>query len=562
MTPEELIRVLAAGESLTVEFKRGTAGALNDRELIEAAMCLTNGPGGLLLIGVEDDGAITGAAPRHGDHTDPQRLAALILNRTLPPLSAGVEIVAHPDGDVLVIDVPAAPSPTGTREGVFKRRSIRLDGKPECIPYAPHEMFSDYFSMQRLDYAEVVARGAGLDDLDPQEFQRYRALAGGPGADPALALLSDLELARALGVVRALPSGEVEVTLGAVLLFGTEQALGRYVPNQECAFQVLDEAGRVTTNDILRVPLIRAATEIFERVRVRNPEQELDWGLFRVPIRLVPEIAVREAIVNAMVHRDYAETGMTVVQMTPLSLTVRSPGGFLPGVTLANLTEVSRPRSRILADAFKRAGLAERTGRGISRMYSALLRVGRDGPDFSQSSERLVCVELPTTHADLAMVRFILGWEQERSRTLSLLELRVLHEVRLLGAAAFPELVAATDASPSTLRAVLAGLVEVGLLEVRGTGRARRFHLASAYFRATGSAAAYVRVRGTELIQQEQMVTEYLRAFGSVTRAKTAELCLIPPAQATQLLKRLVGSGVLELRGDRRTSHYVLAPPG
>ena len=217
---------------------------------------------------------------------------------------------------------------------------------------------------------------------------------------------------------------------------------------------------------------------------------------------------------NAMVHRDYAETGMTVVQMSPLSLTVRSPGGFLPGITLANLTDVSRPRSKTLADAFNRAGLAERTGRGISRMYTALLRVGRDGPDFSKSSDRLVCVELPTTQADLAMARFILGWEQERSRTLSLLDLRVLHEVRLLGGAVLPELIAATHGTPSALRTVVAGLVEVGLLEVRGVGRARRFHLAPAYFRATGSGAAYVRVRGTELIQQEQRVMEYLRAFG------------------------------------------------
>ena len=77
-------------------------------------------------------------APRHRGHTDPHQLVALILNKTLPPLSVGGEVVAHPDGEVLVIDAPAAPSPTGTREGVFKRRSIRLDGKPECIPHAPH----------------------------------------------------------------------------------------------------------------------------------------------------------------------------------------------------------------------------------------------------------------------------------------------------------------------------------------------------------------------------------------------------------------------------------------
>lgn len=74
MDQTEIEALTAIGETLTVEFKRATAGALNDRELVEAAVCMANGPGGTLLLGVEDNGTITGAAPRHGDQTDPRRL--------------------------------------------------------------------------------------------------------------------------------------------------------------------------------------------------------------------------------------------------------------------------------------------------------------------------------------------------------------------------------------------------------------------------------------------------------------------------------------------------------
>jgi ATP-dependent DNA helicase RecG len=75
----------SAGESYDVEFKGEERERLNDRDLIEAVVCLANGRGGVLLVGVEDDGRITGARPRHeSGRTDPLRLQALIANSTQP----------------------------------------------------------------------------------------------------------------------------------------------------------------------------------------------------------------------------------------------------------------------------------------------------------------------------------------------------------------------------------------------------------------------------------------------------------------------------------------------
>ena len=89
----------AAGESLTLEFKRGKARALNDDTIVEAVVCLANGSGGLLLLGVEDDGRITGLDPRHGTRTEPHLLQAMILNKTeapLPPTSRSSRWTARP----------------------------------------------------------------------------------------------------------------------------------------------------------------------------------------------------------------------------------------------------------------------------------------------------------------------------------------------------------------------------------------------------------------------------------------------------------------------------------
>jgi ATP-dependent DNA helicase RecG len=77
----QLRTIIAAGESLTVEFKGEEHGSLSDREIYEAVVCFANTDGGTLLIGVEDDHRITGARPRHGTSTDPSKLQAAIFNK-------------------------------------------------------------------------------------------------------------------------------------------------------------------------------------------------------------------------------------------------------------------------------------------------------------------------------------------------------------------------------------------------------------------------------------------------------------------------------------------------
>src|SRR5690606_16915808 len=108
---------------------------------------------------------------------------------------------------------------------------------------------------------------------------------------------------------------------------------------------------------------------------------EIIVGLSRITIPRLPDRIVREVIANALVHRDYSELGPVRVHLTDEALRVTSPGGLPPGITLRNLLDESRPRSVILAEAFKRAGIVDRNGRGIHDVYLELLRSGRSGPD-------------------------------------------------------------------------------------------------------------------------------------------------------------------------------------
>ncbi len=103
--------------------------------------------------------------------------------------------------------------------------------------------------------------------------------AAGDRAGRLLASLSDREIASALGFIRA----EAEVTAGTLLLFGRSEALRRFLPAHEAAFQVL-RGLEVEVNDFLPCPLLRLAGEMFARFQARNGEEELQSGLFRVAI--------------------------------------------------------------------------------------------------------------------------------------------------------------------------------------------------------------------------------------------------------------------------------------
>jgi ATP-dependent DNA helicase RecG len=107
-------------------------------------------------------------------------------------------------------------------------------------------------------------------------------------------------------------------------------------------------------------------------------------------------------------------------------------------------------------------------------------------------------------------------------------------------------------------RAVLERLVEIGLLEARGERKGRTYHLSAATYRRLGVPSAYVRQRGFEPIQQEQMIQQYLEAHGRITRREVAELCRISPYQATRLLRKMVEEGKLSAHGVRKSTWYEL----
>ncbi|MFN8913218.1 MAG: helix-turn-helix domain-containing protein, partial [Betaproteobacteria bacterium] len=175
MTTDAVRALINAGETLAVEFKGEERGPLNDRDLVEAVVCLANQSGtepARLLVGVEDDGRITGARPRHGGTTDTTRVAALIANRTRPSINVQVELTMPEGQPVLSIEVPPQRQPVATSDGVFLRRALGGDGRPACIPMDGYAVQSLQAGRGLLDPSAQVVAEARWEHLDPLEFER------------------------------------------------------------------------------------------------------------------------------------------------------------------------------------------------------------------------------------------------------------------------------------------------------------------------------------------------------------------------------------------------------
>jgi ATP-dependent DNA helicase RecG len=563
MDPDALRKLIDTGETLAVEFKGEERAPLNDRDLVGTLVCLANRSGydtGWLLVGVEDDGRVTGARPRHGSSTDPDRLAALIAARTRPSLSVRVYPVTLDGVPVLAIEIPPQRVPVATSEGVFLRRALGGDGRPACLPMDAAAMQSLQADRGLLDPSAQVVAAADWHDLDPLEFERFRrSVRERRGrSDESLLDLPDLELAKALGVVDA--NGQVRgVRLAALLLFGKEHALRRFVPAHEVAFQVL-RGLELETNDFFRWPLLRVMEEIEARIRARNREQELMVGLLRVGVPNYSERALREALANALIHRDYQRLAAVHFQWHSDHIEISNPGGFPEGVRLDNLLVTTpRPRNPLLADAFKRAGIVERTARGIDTIFYEQLRNGRPAPSYARSDAMTVVVVIPGGEANLDFVRLLVT-EAQSGRVLGLDELLILNALWQERSLTTDEATRLTQKPEADARATLHRLVEAGLVEERGLKKGRTWHLSAAAYRALGDRAAYVRKRGFEPLQQEQMVLQYVEKHGRITRREVAELCRIGPYQATRLLNKLVRDGRLLRHGTRKGAFYERGP--
>lgn len=535
-----------------IEFKSDRK-RLGDAELIDAVVGITNTEGGILYLGVEDDGEITGI---HAQHADETGVAALIANRTVPAVGVRAELIAEEGKNILKIEIPMSRTIVAASDGKILRRRLKVDGTPENVPMYPYEINTRLSELSLLDFSAQVVSGASAEDFDFNERVRLRNIIKRRNGDKSLIEISDEELDKALRFVKE-ENGELLPTVTGMLLIGKEERIETLLPTAKCSFQVL-EGTKIRMNEQLAKPLL-AVFELFENYfKAWNPEREMESGLFRVPIPEFSEAAFREGLVNAFCHRDYSVLQQVRVAIEDEGLTISSPGGFIEGVNLNNLLTVEpHGRNQALADAMKRIGLAEKTGRGIDRIFEGSIIYGRPLPDYAESTKAYVKLFIQRAEADIAFAKMISEEEERLGRSLPINSLLILSALQKQRRMSLSELAAAIHISESRTEANVEKLMESGLLKAVSSGKVRAYTLSIKSSKTQDNTVGYVRqMENDEIIYRRLILALAAKQGGTVTRNDVCRLLSIGKDQAYRLLKKMVLDNELKAEGRTRAVKY------
>ncbi len=382
----DLIELLKRTGGKTLEFKRDLS---SPDGVMRTLVAFANTAGGTLLLGVEDKTRhIRGVA-------DPlaveERLASLISDSMHPRLMPELEILPWRRTHVLAVQV----YPSSSRPHYLKRAGL------DAGVYVRIGSTNRRADRELIEELRRFARGEAYDEQVLPEFDSealdFRAASESFAAVRKLKR-SDLETRRLV----ARHQGRASPTIGGMLLFGKERT--RLFPDawiQAGRFRGTDKTHIADSVEIRGLPL-HAVEETIAFVQ-KHALHGMEIGAVRRKERWnLPPAAVREAIINAVVHADYAQRGAPIrVSIFDDRLEVENPGLLPFGLTVDDLRQgISKLRNRVIGRVFHELGMIEQWGSGIQRMTAACRDAGMAAPALEEIATRFrVTIHTARTHA-------------------------------------------------------------------------------------------------------------------------------------------------------------------
>lgn len=524
-------RSAAELEGQTLEFKQDKRLVEDtERDIAEAAVCLANGAGGIIVLGVAD--RRTGPDALVGTTLTIDRLRQSVYASTQPGLLVEVNELIHRGVRLLVIRVPEGVDVYADSKG---RPYQRIGNQCQPMPVAEATRLRE----ERLGHdwsAEPSGRVAG--DVSAATLETVRAvLSALPDDRRGLVSLSDLDLLRALDLL----AGERLNRAGALLLLPAEPERPRLV------YQFRPTpGGEPTFSERLEGPLVTAFARVMEVVRTRLNSAPLNLpDGQQIQLQDFPELAVREAIANGLVHRDYRLPGAVAIEHSPAVFAVTSPGPLVAGVTPENiLTHPPKPRNRTLANAARKLGFAEEFGRGIDRIYISLIRAGRGLPVIENDPGQ-VAVRMVGGAPNVHIARYVASLPSvERDDTDALLVLYRLCSTRVVTPQTIAPLLQRSEAEAETILGRLAVDPPAMIERTRATraGAGPAYKLSGPALAALGPAVAY-QVRS--ISDTDRKVVAHVVEYGKITNRTVQNLFDVTVHPANAIIDDLVRREIL-----------------
>jgi ATP-dependent DNA helicase RecG len=534
LSVEEFWRRFGQDESSSVDFKEQFARA---SKLQEPLVAFANARGGSILVGVGKGRPrrIVGTSWGEQEAERVQEAA----RATQPPSSVTTEVM-DVDGRLVVV-VQVDPVDSGWLQTSDGRVLVRAG--PTNRALVGQELLRFLRERSSEPVEDEPLRRVTLQDLQQDALRDYLCERLNK---QRVQLDSD---ARKLGLLT--PDGRVR--LAALLVFGRQpqrdnRRFGITVTRFEGGF---DRDARLRDRRELRGPLPELVQEADQLVYEEMRKDAVIRGLVREEVPEFPPEALREALVNAVGHRDYSLRGSAIeVRLYDDAVEVESPGTLAGYVTVENLREAQYSRNERVMELLQRLRMAEEAGTGIDRIFTAMENALLEPPVFLERSASFV-VRLLGRSVFAAEDRL---WINQ----LSTLNLPAEGKLALVfarrhGAVSNEAVRSLRPLDERASRQVLQDLVARGLLAQMGRGRGTRYVLGERALKLD---------RGPRLDDQLGAILNHARRQGSVANRDVRGLLGVERSAALELLEALVAEGALDAVGERRARRYYPRDPG
>ena len=530
MTIDEL---LAAQEGEQVQFKEAKR-RFDFEEAAKICCALANGGGGRLVLGITDK------RPRQVVGSDaflqPERTRKGLLEK----LDVMVDFQELYDSEkrVLVFEVDKRPLglPVQVNGVAWWYDGDSLTPMPETVRRRIYEETG-------ADFSAMICEAATMGDLDETAIEAFRQRWIEKSGNKRLQTLTQEQLLRDAAAI-----AENGITYAALVLFGKAEALRRLLPQAEIVFEYRssEASGPAAQREEFRVGFFACYDRLWELVNLRNDKQHYQEGFFVLDIPTFNERVVREAVLNAVSHRNYQMSGSVFIRQYSDRLVVESPGGLPLGVTVENIIDRQAPRNRRIAELFALCGLVERSGQGMNLMVELSIKEAKALPDFTGTDDYFVKLTLNGLILDKRMLSVISSIGEERLAHLSTADFLVINALYH------------DQPLPEHLQARFSFLAEMGLVEQVGRGN---YVLARSLYNAVGQAGVHTRKVGLDRETNKELILSHLRKNGAAGAPLKEFLQVLPDKNRSQiqvLLRELRRDGYIYCEGRTSAAKWYL----
>lgn len=537
-------------ESETLDFKEWISNPKKlYRTLVEYAVCFANQKGGTLVLGVKDkvkgkERAITGCTGYNI-----AEIKSRIYEATDPKILVDVEELYIKDLDIniLLIHIPKGIGIHTATDGTAK---IRI-GK-ECKPLTGSMRFQKMTEYGYFDPSAEVKEHLKISDLSKIEIERLRNFIKAKNPDSQLLRLKEREFLKQTGIIK-----NGHPTTAGILLVGKKEIIQKVIPGHEVTYLHMKNDIEYDLRKDYKEAIIYILEDIEKTIESFNKIMTVKSGLFHYEIPDFPKDVYREAILNALLHRDYARSEGVFIKHYSDRMEISNPGGFIGGITPENiLRQDSKPRNRHLAEILRKTGLIEKAGMGVKRMFYIQISSGKEPPVY-ETDGHSVRVILRNGTLDEAFVKFVKEREKE-GQELGLDELLILSALKRKREITLNESSKILQLDMERSREILNQMCSKGFLEKSGIKKGVTYRLSGALYKKLGESIIYIREKGIDELRYRELILEYVKKYGGINNRMVRELLGINIYKASRILNELVRTGKLKRIGAKKNASYVL----